>query len=159
MTAFLIVWALFIIYLAGWFIIWGWPSSVVTAWIFILPFIGSVIMLRLWPNIKLLRKDDREDWNFILSIFVAIFTIGGGLVAFSAVNSQATTHSSCFLPKGVNVTSPNCQIIETVTLPNTGAFAFYGGLGNLIVVAGLVGIWVFAIFFALLYLFHKISVP
>jgi hypothetical protein len=116
-------------------------------------------MLKSWPSIKLLRKDDREDWNFILSIFVATFTIGGGLVAFSVVNSQVTTHSSCFLPRGANVTSPNCQTIETITLPNNGAFAFYGAFGNLIVVAGLVGIGVFALFFALLYLSYKISVP
>ncbi len=116
-------------------------------------------MLKSWPNIKPLRKDDREDWNFIISIFVAVFTIGGGLVAFSVVNSQLTTHSSCFLPKGVNITSPNCQTIETVTLPNSGAFAFYRALGNLIVVAGLIGIWVFSIFFALLYLSHKFVIP
>ena len=81
------------------------------------------------------------------------------MVAFSVVNSQVTAHSSCFLPKGVNVSSPNCQTIETVTLPNSGAFAFYGALGNLAVVVGLTGICVFSTFFALLYLSHRFVAP
>jgi hypothetical protein len=97
-----------------------------------------------------------KQLTMLVEVIVGVFAIGGTLIALSLYLSPAYTVSSCLKPAGVNVTSPNCQQVKTVSVPNSGPSGI-GEIGFWIVQLGLDGVWVFISVYFTVMLLQRIS--
>ncbi len=131
---------------------WGLPSWFLVAWLLGVAAVLATLAVRYEPDVQLQGPGSRSEWTFILNVFVAMFAVGGAMLAFSAVNSPAVTHSGCF-EQNVTVTSPECKVVEATTLLSND---LYGAVGRVVIQAGLVSILILAFWFLLFYIIHAV---
>jgi hypothetical protein len=94
------------------------------------------ILRRLDPS--KLKPNKKQDWDRLALGLTLVFTIIVTLVALQALYGQ-TTQSRCFDPPKVNVTSPNCTVIQTVTVQQSATFTQI--LDVLLLGVGAFGVW------------------
>jgi hypothetical protein len=134
-------------------LVFGYGQDVTTLlWIlFTIPF-GFLYYFLILPRIKIsgLKINKKKDWEALGIVLTLTFTIIATLLSIQSFYGQTITQSRCFNPSNVTVTSPNCKVIQTVSVPQAGIVGSYGILALDSVLLGLAafGVWL-AILYAL----------
>ncbi len=81
---------------------------------------GLVLFKRLFPKVEGAKLSKKGDFEKIATMFGLLFGVGGALFTLGSFYDRTVTHTSCATPSTVNVTSPNCKVIETVSIPQLG---------------------------------------
>ncbi len=131
---------------------WDFPSWFLVTWLLSITAALAILVVRYQPEVRVQGPGSRSEWTFILNVFVAMFAVGGAMLAFSAVNTPVVTHSQCF-GQNVTVTSSECKVVETTTLPSNDA---YNAVGRVVIQAGLISILILAFWFLLFYIIHAV---
>jgi hypothetical protein len=69
-----------------------------------------------------LKVNKKQDWERLGLVLTLVFTIIGTFLSLQAFYGQTVTQSRCYASNNVqvNMTSPNCQVIQTVSIPQSG---------------------------------------
>ena len=97
-----------------------------------------------------------KQLTLIVELLVAVFAIGGTLLALTSYLTPPYTLSTCDKPANVNVTSPNCQEVKTVTISSPGP-AGIGIIGYWIIQLGLTTLWTFVLVYFVVLLIQKLG--
>ena len=103
---------------------------------------GYFLYRRYLPEVKGADFAKKGDFEKVVAMFGLLFGLGGSLFTLGSFYDRTVTNSTCANPPTVNVTSPNCKVIQTVTIPQIGG---YGNFGSLVLLITVIALRVFAI--------------
>ncbi len=126
-----------------------WGIAVFVIWLSLTVYFHFSRYRRIFDESRDLVEGSRDDWILLVTILAAGFATGAALQNVSTINSQTVSYSRCITPGNLNVTSPNCTQIRTVS-DVQGPFTYFGQVGVLIVVLAAIGALTFGIFYVLL---------
>jgi hypothetical protein len=129
----------------------GFPTSLVYA-SFVLLVIGLpaafvYVRHRVAPDIfSNLKPNTKKDWERLGIALTLIFTVIATLAALQAIYGQTVTQSRCYDSNNaqVNMTSTNCRVVQTVSLPQQGLLGAWGilVLDIVLLTLGAFGLWI-----------------
>jgi hypothetical protein len=112
------------------------------------------IWLRIFRHSKGLGFGSSGEWALVVTSLGAAFATGAVFESVSTVGSQTVSTSSCISPAHVNVTSPNCVQIQTIT-QTQGTNVAFAQLGIGIIAVGIVGALAFGVSYFAIRLFSE----
>jgi hypothetical protein len=116
------------------------------------PLLSLLVYFGFRPKLTGLTLGKKKDWERLAGILTLTFTVIGAMVAIEAFFGQTVTQSSCINPSNVNVTSPNCKTIQTVSVSQSTQL---GPWVTLALIVLLLIIIVFGVWTGILYTFRK----
>jgi len=119
------------------------------------PLISYLVYRRFDVKTSELPLPTPKDWERLALALSLILTAIGATFALSSFYGQTVTQSSCVKPSNVNVTSPNCTIIQTVSVPES---TLLGPWVTLLIDVILLVIVAFGVWTAYLYMSTKTGI-
>jgi hypothetical protein len=129
------------------YVLWG--VAIFFAWFILSAVIAHRKFSHIFDKSRGLGKGKSEDWILLFTVLAAGFATGAAFQNVSTIGSETISRSSCISPSTVNVTSPNCAQVQTITLAQ-GPFLYLGQLGVWIVTLAALGALVFGMIYTLL---------
>jgi hypothetical protein len=111
--------------------------------------IGFRTISDMFKGSKRLGPRSQNEWILLITILAAAFAIGGAFQGVSTIGAETVSNSTCSRPTGLNVTSPNCVQVQTIT-QTQGPFTYLGQLGVTIVLLASMGALAFGILYSAL---------
>ncbi len=121
----------------------------------LVPLLSYLVYRRFDVKTAGLTLPTKKDWERLALVLSLVFTTIGATFASSSFYGQTVTQSSCIKPPNVNVTSSNCIITQTVSVPES---TLLGPWVTLLVDVVLLMIAVFGVWTAYLYMSTKTGI-
>jgi len=102
-----------------------------------------------------LKINPKKDWERLGIAMSLVLTLVATLLSLQNFFGQTVTQSSCYKPSDkINVTSPNCAVIQTVSIPQSTSL---GSLGILFLDVLLLSLAAFGGWLFILYYLKKVE--